>query len=174
MVATSRIIPNSNPEQRNMRNIHLREVCMTHVIGIVSACTLLTACTSISNRVGHTAVDLYQVPSVAERKTAQEGPPRNKRGTSTPIDLDKYKFLDTDTQVAYVAAVEDRTKDGSMRDRLRAALVAHSELICAQVQAQIVGTNDLLNFSLGELTSVLAGAGALVTGSTAAKLLSGS
>jgi hypothetical protein len=157
-----------------MRNVHLYEVRMRHVICIVAVCTVLTACASVSNRVGRTAVDLYQIPPVAERKTAQAGPPRTKRGTSTPIDLDKFRFLETDAETAYVAAVEDKSKDGSMRDRLRAALVAHSERVCAEVQAQIVGTNDLLNFSLGELTTVLAGAGALVTGSTAAKLLSGS
>jgi hypothetical protein len=37
-----------------------------------------------------------------------------------------------------------------------------------------VGSNDLLNFSLAEVTTVLAGAGAIVTGATAAKILSGS
>jgi hypothetical protein len=61
-----------------------------------------------------------------------------------------------------------------MRNRFLAALVARSNLICSQTEAQIVGTNDLINFSLGETTTILAGAGALVTGLTSAKILSGS
>jgi hypothetical protein len=38
----------------------------------------------------------------------------------------------------------------------------------------MVGANDLINFSLSEVTTILAGAGALVTGLTAAKILAGS
>jgi hypothetical protein len=47
-------------------------------------------------------------------------------------------------------------------------------LICSQTQAQIVGANDLVNFGLGESTTLLAGAAAIVTGATAARILSGS
>jgi len=140
---------------------------------IIATVCALAACASVTNRVGRAATDLYQIPQVAKRKIAQAGPEQTARGTSTPIDLDSFKFLNTDTDPAYYAAVTDSDKNGSSRDRLRAVLVARSDLICAEVQAQIVGTNDLVNFGLSELTTVLAGAGAIVTGATSAKILSG-
>jgi hypothetical protein len=74
--------------------------------------------------------------------------------------------------IAYKASIADSS--GGMRNRFLANLVARSNLICSQTEAQIVGTNDLINFSLGETTTILAGAGALVTGLTSAKILAGS
>jgi hypothetical protein len=118
-------------------------------------------------------------------------PKNTPSGLALPINLDTYQLtvcdgsdfdiakVDKDGNlasckpvIAYQAAVRDST--GEARNRLRSDLVKRSDLICSQTQAQIVGANDLVNFSLAEITTVLAGAGAIVTGATAAKILSGS
>lgn len=159
---------------------------------------LLSACSWITNGVGRGTAGLYQVSPVVTsnndtkpNKKNNYKPKNTPSGIALPINLDTYQLIVCDGSdfdvakvdekgnltnckpvFAYQAAVRDGT--GEARNRLRSALVKRSDLICSQTQAQIVGSNDLLNFSLAEVTTVLAGAGAIVTGATAAKILSGS
>jgi hypothetical protein len=119
--------------------------------------------------------------------TTQKNDTTTKGGISLPINLDTFTLCVTTpapdisngpsnlkcTDVsAYAAAAADTS--GAARNRLRAILLRQSNLICSQTQAQIVGANDLVNFGLGESTTLLAGAAAIVTGATAARILSGS
>jgi uncharacterized protein YunC (DUF1805 family) len=77
----------------------------------------------------------------------------------------------TACQTAYAEAVSDQT--GINRNRLEAVLLRRSDLICSEMKSEIVGTNDFLNFTFGEGTTILAGASAVVTGMSASRILAG-
>jgi hypothetical protein len=147
----------------------------------------LAGCSSLEDRISRQTLYLYQVQPAAGRASDKSTP----AGIRSPVDLDSYTIplcpptmpsVDTlkspdalknvcPGENAYIAAISDPS--GAIRNRLKAVLVTRSDLICSQTEAQIVGTNDLINFTLTETTTVLGGAGALVTGLTAAKILSG-
>lgn len=125
-------------------------------------------------------------PSASDGASAQPKPAAAPQGaastpsTAIPTSISSFGTANAssssgnsgcEVENAYQAAIADES--GGARNRLEAVLVGHSNLICSQIEAQIVGTNDLVNFTLGETTTVLAGSGALVTGATAAKLLAG-
>lgn len=74
-------------------------------------------------------------------------------------------------QSAYAEAVSDSS--GFNRNRLEAVLLRRSDLICSEMKSEIVGTNDFLNFTFGEGTTILAGASAVVTGISASRILAG-
>lgn len=90
------------------------------------------------------------------------------------IDLDSYRFPGEpqSTKVAYLQATADIS--GATRDRLMAIFMERSDRICAIMKSDIAGLNDTVNFSLGEITTVLGGVGAIVTGAGAARALAGS
>ena len=104
--------------------------------------------------------DRGQPASVIDRKT----------GLPLPIDLEHFHFLG-ETQPA--VALADGDGSGHTRNRLKAALVERSNLICQYTEAQIVGTNDWINFGLGETTTVLGAVGAVVTAATPARIFAG-
>ncbi len=151
----------------------------------------LSGCASFVRHVyretSQATVSMYQIPGALTRSRDESSKP-GKAGIVGPIDLDTYPIMkcagmatsggkpsrsadDCTEDIAYDAAIDDPS--GDTRNRLKEILISRSDLICSQTIAQIVGTNDLINFSLGSATTVLAGVGALVTGATTAKLLSG-
>jgi hypothetical protein len=109
---------------------------------------------------------LYAVDPVV---TPEDGVDRS--GIPKPIDLGAFRFPDSG-EVAYKAANEDAS--GMKRNRLKALLVDRSNRICDITESQIAGTNDWINFGLGETTTILGGVGALVTAATPARVFSGS
>jgi len=84
-----------------------------------------------------------------------------------PIDLSTFKSSDGKT--FYTEA----EKSEQARNRFQEALIDVSNDACNKHKARIVGLAAGADFALSEVTTLLAGAGAIVTGETAARILSG-
>jgi len=101
-----------------------------------------------------------------------------------PIDLDCYTFpgdakmtgnpCPASSNTAYAKAALANDTGMMARNRFMAILMERSDRICAIMKSDIAGLNDTVNFSLGEITTVLGGVGAIVTGAGAARALAGS
>jgi len=109
-----------------------------------------------------------------EKPTA--GNTANNNNFPPPIDLDKYSFPGDPNHNAYQLAIggDNGDKSNANRNRLTAILMERSDRICAVMKSDIAGLSDTVNFSLGEITTVLGGVGAIVTGAGAARALAGS
>ena len=94
--------------------------------------------------------------------------PVTKVTEEVAIDLDSFKFPD-ESQIAFTAAKSDRKS----RNELQSAILRRSERACEDHKASIYTNSAMFNVSTGFLTSVFAGAGSIVTGQTAANILSG-
>lgn len=111
------------------------------------------------------------LPTTSQQATLSPKPVIDpKTGIPVPIDLENFHFLG-DANIAVVNASLDSS--GLTRNRLKATLVERSNLICQYTEAQIVGTDDWINFGLGETTTILGAAGAIVTTAIPARVLSG-
>ncbi|MEQ8665127.1 MAG: hypothetical protein RIC16_05325 [Rhodospirillales bacterium] len=92
-----------------------------------------------------------------------------RQGEEDPIDIDTLKLPDR-SGPAYVAAATDV----GARNFLQGAIIRRSDETCDRHKASIHTNAAVFNVSTGFLTSALAGAGAVVTGTTAVNILSGS
>lgn len=127
-----------------------------------------------------TAIKLYGTPSV----TSGGGLNGKVRSDGLPeaIDLDQgkggdlFKLADRHstagtTTSAVVAPNDDIRKQA--RNDLQSLIKTQSDNICSAKIAQIKGTGDAIHGGLNSLTTILGGAGAIVTGVTAARVLAG-
>ena len=146
---------------------------------IVSFCMIgfLTGCA--------TARDAYMVDSLTkEGKEYNSINPSSPRGdmqvVPPPFDLDEDRFPESQkedengeaSQPAYLVALKDKTERS--RNRLMDYLVKRSNIICEAHKASILSNAATANFSLGSVTSVLTGLGAIFTPVSTVRALSGS
>ena len=86
-----------------------------------------------------------------------------------PVNLDKLKFPDAEEPAYEMAAI-----DPDDRNRLQEYLKRVSGDVCQIHKSDILAVSSTVNASLSGITTILGGVGAIVTGATAARILSGS
>jgi len=86
------------------------------------------------------------------------------------VNLDGYKFINSDSKTAYEMARDDRT--GFDRNRLQSAILARSDEKCATFRKVLFAAHGVRKVGFRALTLALSGVGAVVTGS-ASQALSG-
>jgi hypothetical protein len=105
-------------------------------------------------------------------------PPTTPDGAKPPAvaTSNAEKNSDTSKNVASgdcKTAYEQAIGDSAARDRLQFLLLRRSDAICIIIKARIASFSDNVNFFFGEITTLLGGTGAIVTGATAARVLAG-
>lgn len=91
------------------------------------------------------------------------------QGVIVPFNLDAGKIAEGEKS-AFVEAAADSSKRNNLMDHL----IGLSNQFCGQHKSEIIANAAVTNLTLSSVTTVLGGAGAIFTGATAARVLSGS
>lgn len=92
-----------------------------------------------------------------------------------PVNLDNDEYLIKKCKFSDAALQEKgiNSADNNIRNCVQDYLIQRADMVCQVKKGQIVGTAQVVDGSLATLATVLGGAGALVTGQTGARILSG-
>ena len=158
------------------RDINMARVLFSIALAVMN-CMFLNACTSLFDKDAKSTGAIQIIEKKAKFVKVDLAAlldPKNMGQTPNPPDEDHKDLIENAFTGFYDASYGDETDQILRRNRVQSRLIAASNETCADFREKLRQLQAEPNFFLGAVTTILAGAGAVVPSVAAAQILSGS